>query len=229
MLIVAIRTLIMYAALLLSVRIMGKSELSKMSPFQLVIVFMIAELAAIPIDSSDASLINGLVAIFMLMFLQIFISFLSTKSELFKKFISGHPTVLIEKGKLNIKEMTSLRITTTDLLEQLRIQNCPSISDVEYAQLSVIQKAENSPVTPKDLDLSVTQGVLPAIIISDGNVYDSNLIFSGMSLVQFEDRLRKVGITNMHDVFLAFCDGEKRIHVYMIDEGSGTFAKEVII
>ena len=50
-----------------------------------------------------------------------------------------------------------------------------------------------------------------------------------MSLVQFEDRLRKVGITNMHDVFLAFCDGEKRIHVYMIDEGSGTFAKEVII
>ncbi|MFR0903110.1 MAG: DUF421 domain-containing protein, partial [Anaerovoracaceae bacterium] len=120
MLIVAIRTLIMYAALLLSVRIMGKSELSKMSPFQLVIVFMIAELAAIPIDSSDASLINGLVAIFMLMFLQIFISFLSTKSELFKKFISGHPTVLIEKGKLNIKEMTSLRITTTDLLEQLR-------------------------------------------------------------------------------------------------------------
>ena len=161
MLIVAIRTLIMYAALLLSVRIMGKSELSKMSPFQLVIVFMIAELAAIPIDSSDASLINGLVAIFMLMFLQIFISFLSTKSELFKKFISGHPTVLIEKGKLNIKEMTSLRITTTDLLEQLRIQNCPSISDVEYAimesngQLSVIQKAENSPVTPKDLDLSL--------------------------------------------------------------------------
>lgn len=235
MLIVAIRTLIMYAALLLSVRIMGKSELSKMSPFQLVIVFMIAELAAIPIDSSDASLINGLVAIFMLMFLQIFISFLSTKSELFKKFISGHPTVLIEKGKLNIKEMTSLRITTTDLLEQLRIQNCPSISDVEYAimesngQLSVIQKAEKSPVTPKDLDLSVTQGVFPAIIISDGNVYDSNLIFSGMSLVQFEDKLRKVGITNMHDVFLAFCDGEKRIHVYMIDEGSGTFAKEVII
>ena len=53
MLIVAIRTLIMYLVLLLAVRIMGKSELSKMSPFQLVIVFMIAELAAIPIDSAD--------------------------------------------------------------------------------------------------------------------------------------------------------------------------------
>ena len=79
MLIVAIRTLIMYLVLLLAVRIMGKSELSKMSPFQLVIVFMIAELAAIPIDSADASLINGIIAITMLMFLQVLISFLSIR------------------------------------------------------------------------------------------------------------------------------------------------------
>ena len=46
MLIVAIRTLILYSIVLFAVRLMGKSELSKMSPFQLVIVFMIAELAA---------------------------------------------------------------------------------------------------------------------------------------------------------------------------------------
>ena len=103
MLIVAIRTLIMYAALLFSVRMMGKSELSKMSAFQLVVVFMIAELAAIPIDSTDASLINGLVAIFTLMFLQVLISYISTKSEGFKTLISGRPSILIEKGKLNVR------------------------------------------------------------------------------------------------------------------------------
>ena len=235
MLIVAIRTLIMYGALLFSVRIMGKSELSKMSPFQLVIVFMIAELAAIPIDSADVSLINGLVAIFMLMFLQILISFLSTKSEFFKNFISDKPAILIEKGKLNTKELSSLRITSTDLLEQLRIQGCPSISDVEYAimesngQLSVIKKAENSPVTPSDLKLNVTQGVLPAIIISDGTLYDKNLTFSGVDLKKFEDKLRKAGITNIKDVFLAFCDENKQFHIYLTSENSGPFAKEVII
>ena len=48
MLIVAIRTFVLYIIVLIAVRIMGKSELSKMSPFQLVIVFMIAELAAMP-------------------------------------------------------------------------------------------------------------------------------------------------------------------------------------
>ena len=60
---------------------MGKSELSKMSPFQLVIVFMIAELASMPIDDPTTSLINGVMAIFTLMFLQVLIAFLSIKCE----------------------------------------------------------------------------------------------------------------------------------------------------
>jgi uncharacterized membrane protein YcaP (DUF421 family) len=147
MLIVTVRTLILYALVLLSVRLMGKSELSKMSPFQLVIVFMIAELAAIPIDDPEVSLINGIIAISTLTFLQILCSFLSIKSEAFKNFISGKPSILIEKGKLNIKELRRQRITNTDLLEQLRLMNYASISDVHYAimesngQLTVIPKA----------------------------------------------------------------------------------------
>lgn len=235
MLIVAIRTLIMYAALLFSVRMMGKSELSKMSAFQLVVVFMIAELAAIPIDSTDASLINGLVAIFTLMFLQVLISYISTKSEGFKTLISGRPSILIEKGKLNVRELSRLRISITDLLEQLRIQDCPSICDVQYAimesngQLSVIKKAVDKPVTPKDIDLAVSEGVLPAIIISDGNLYDRNLIYSGVDLVSFENRMRSAGIKDIKKVFLAFCDENKQFHIYLHDSASGPFIKEVKI
>lgn len=233
MLIVAIRTSIMYLAVLLAVRIMGKSELSKMSPFQFVIVFMIAELAAIPIDSTDASLSNGIAAIFMLMFLQVLISFLSIKSEAFKNFITGKPSMLIEKGKLNIKELRRQRITSTDLLEQLRLENCPSISDVDYAilesngQLSVIPKAKNKPVTPKDMSLTVSDGALPAIIISDGHVYDRNLVLAGLSHCDLENKIRTVGIQSLKDIFLAFCDSEKNLHIYLVSEDMGPYAKEV--
>ena len=235
MLIIAIRTLIMYAALLFSVRVMGKSELSKMSPFQLVIVFMIAELAAIPIDSAEASLINGLVAIFTLMFLQVLISFLSTKSEFFKNFISGRPSILVEKGKLNIRELTRLRITTTDLMEQLRIQGCPSISDVEYAimesngELSVIEKAGSAPLTPNDMKLSVTQGALPVIIVSDGHLYDQNLLLTGLEEGAFRAQMKKAGAGDFKEVFLAFCDESKKIHVYLRDSHGGAYAREVLL
>ncbi|MBR4409728.1 MAG: DUF421 domain-containing protein [Firmicutes bacterium] len=233
MLIVAVRTLILYALVLFAIRLMGKSELSKMSPFQLVIVFMIAELAAIPIDDPDVSLINGIVAIFTLMFLQIVCSFLSVRSEGFKNFISGKPAILIEKGKLNIKELKRLRITTTDLMEQLRLENCPSICNVQYAimesngQLSVIQKADVRPVTPQDLHLSSVDGMIPLILIADGIVYHRNLIMLNLKETDFQHRLAEKGITSYKSVFLAVSDEKKQIHVYMKDNRGQCFTQEV--
>ena len=233
MLIVAIRTFILYTTVLFAVRMMGKSELSKMSPFQMVILFMIAELAAIPIDSTSASLINGVMAIVTLMFLQIFISWLSTKCEWFKNFITDKPSVLVEKGKLNIKELKRLRITTTDLMEQLRLENCPSLSDVQYAvmesngQLTVIPKAKNRPLTPKDIELAVTEGVLPMLIISDGKLYEKNLLALGMSREAFEAKLKKSGFESHKNIFLAFFDENKQLHAYLASEKGSGMSEEV--
>ena len=229
MLIVAIRTLILYAAVLFAVRMMGKSELSKMSPFQMVVLFMIAELAAIPIDSTSASLVNGVMAIFTLMFLQIMISFLSTKFEWFK----NKPSVLIEKGRINIKELKKLRITNTDLMEQLRLENCPSLADVEYAimesngQLTVIPKAENKPVTPKDIELAVTEGTLPKLIFSDGKLYEKNLLSLGISKEALDAKLKAANLKGYENIFLGFYDENKQIHLYHSSDKTVPFTAEV--
>ena len=235
MLIVAIRTFVLYIIVLIAVSIMGKSELSKMSPFQLVIVFMIAELAAMPIDDPSTSLINGVMAIFTLMLLQVLISFLSIKSEKFKNLVSGKPSILIEKGKLNIKELKKLRITSTDLLEQLRLANCPSLSDVEYAimeangPLTVIPKAEQKPLTPKDMGLTVNDGLLPMVVVSDGTVYNKNLLAAGVPEELFRQKLRDSGISSYKDIFLAFYDENKSFHVYLYSDNAVPFASEVKI
>ena len=217
MLIVAIRTFILYSSLLFTLRLMGKSELSKMSPFQLTVVFMIAELAAIPLDSIDTSLVNGLIAIFMLTLLQILISYFSTKSEWFKNFMSGRPSIIIEKGKLNIEEIRKQRISLTDLMEQLRIKSCSSISDIAYAIIE----------TNGELSLITKGQAFSAIIISDGNLYEENLRFSGLDYQTFETKLRKAGITSYKEVFLALCDQNKTLHVFM--DNNTPFAKEIKI
>ena len=69
--VVFIRTILIYFIVLFVIRMMGKAELSKMSPFQMVIVFMIAELATIPIESPEVSLVTGTTAIFTLMFIHL--------------------------------------------------------------------------------------------------------------------------------------------------------------
>lgn len=232
MIIIFVRTVILYMLVLFVIRIMGKAELSKMSPFQLIVVFMIAELASIPIDSPDVSMITGVTAIFTLMFIQVFISFISLKNEKFKNFFSGKPSILIEKGQINQKEMRKQRITINDLMEQLRIGSAASISEVEYAimesngALSIIQKAGNKPLTAEDLDITKPRETMPVVFISDGTMYRKNVLQAGWSEDRLAKELAALGISSHANVFLAFCDGNSNLHVFLSNEEK-TEAREI--
>lgn len=232
MTIILIRTVILYLIILFVMRIMGKAELSKMSPFQLIISFMIAELAAIPIEAPDVSMINGVTAIFTLLFLQVLISFLSIKSERLKNLFSGTPSVLIDKGKINQGELKKLRITINDLMEQLRIGSCPSISDVEYAvmesngALSIIPKAGKKNLTAEDMSIEKERESMPVVLITDGILYRNNIETAGWNEAQLKEALSSNGISRYKDVFLAFCDEHSRLHIFMPNEKEA-FAKEI--
>lgn len=234
MALVLIRTVILYFLVLLTFRIMGKSELSEMSPFQLVIVFMIAELAAIPIESTTSSLLNGIAAIFALMFLQTLLSTIAVKCEWFKNFINGRPSILIEKGEINQKELRDLRITLNDLQEQLRIKDIYSFSDVEFAimesngELSVIPKASKRNVTVSDLGIKENEIYLPVVVISDGTLYERNLLKLNLDSDKLKDILRRYNLFSYKDVFLAFTDDEKKLHIYVSDNDDNK-AKEVAV
>ena len=207
MIIVCIRTLILYLVVLFALRLMGKSELSKMSTFQMVVLFMIAELASIPIDEPSSSLINGAMAIFTI------------KNELFKNFINGRPSIIIDKGMINVREMEKLRITINDLFEQLRLGNCPSISDVEYAvmesngELSIIAKTD--------------QEKLPVVLISDGTIYEENLEKTSTDYNTLLCMLQAKGIERIEEVFVAFYDGKNMFHVYPVPQPRQKFSSEV--
>lgn len=232
MTIILFRTVILYFIVLFVIRIMGKGELSKMSPFQLIVIFMIAELASIPIESPDVSMITGVTAIFALLFLQVFISFISIKSEKLKNFFNGKPSVLINKGDINYKELNKLRITINDLMEQLRIGNMSAVSEVEYAvmesngELSVIPKAGKKPLTAEDMSISKQPEIMPVVFISDGIIYSKNIYQSGWTEKQLAAELSKLNISDSRSVFLAFCDGSSKLHVYMHDKNKKT-AKEI--
>lgn len=234
MIIILIRTVILYLIVLFTIRIMGKAELSKMSPFQLVVIFMIAELAAIPIESSDASLLKGAAGIFALTFLQILISYISIKSETFKNFINGKPSVLIEKGEINEKELRNLRISINDLLEQLRLENAPSLSEVEYAimesngDLSVIPKSDRKPLTPSDMGITKESEIMPLILISDGILYRKNLYSLGWDETFLKSELSAVNLHSYKEVFFAFCDEKRQLHIY-VSSSDRKKAREVTV
>ncbi|MEN6327492.1 MAG: DUF421 domain-containing protein, partial [Syntrophomonas sp.] len=164
---VIIRTLILYTATVVLLRIMGKRQIGQLQPYELVVIIMISELAAIPMQNTGIPIINGLIPIFILVAAEITLSHLSLKSERARGIICGKPSVLIENSKIMENELKRLRYNINDLLEQLRLKNVPDIADVEFAiletsgHLSVILKSQKRPVVPQDLNISPEYEGLP--------------------------------------------------------------------
>lgn len=233
MLIILIRTIILYFIVLFVIRVMGKAELSKMDPFEMIVLFMIAELAAIPIESLDIPLLNGAASIITLLFLQVTLSFLSTKSRKINYILNGKPSILIDRGNINLKEMKSQRITVDDLMEQLRLKNFPSPADIDYAvleangDLSVIPKPDKAPLTPADMGIPASSKIMPMVLISDGQLYKKNLKALGKEESFLRKELSKAKLTDFNQVFLCFYDENRQLHVFPKGDGKQGSLKEV--
>ena len=146
MTIIFIRTITLYIFVIIAMRIMGKRQIGEMQPSELVVTIMISELAAMPAQMTGIPIINSIIPILTLVIVEIFISFFALKSPKMRRIISGKPSVVIVNGVINWKEMEKLRLNIDDLLEELRLANCPKIADVKRAivenngKLSVEQK-----------------------------------------------------------------------------------------
>ncbi len=219
MLILPVRTIILYLLVVLIIRIMGKHQIGQLQPFELVITIMISELAAVPMQDTDIPLLHGIIPILTLLFIQISLSLLSLKSEKARRIICGGPSILIENGKINQPELARLRYNLNDLLEQLRLKNMPNIADVEYAiletsgKLSIIPKSQKRPVNPEDLHLDTPYEGLPVTLIVDGALKEKNLASLNLSPEWLRGELNKFGLQTWEQVLLASMDTSGRLYL----------------
>jgi len=227
LLILTVRAVILYFLVVLIVRLMGKHQIGQLQPYELVITIMISELAAVPMQDTDIPLINGIVPILTLLFLQISLSFLSLKSEAAQRLICGGPSILIENGKINEYELTRLRFNLNDLLEQLRLKDVPNIADVEYAimetsgKLSVITKSQRRAVSPEDLQLETGYEGMPISLIVDGVLKKDNLSRVKLDENWLKNELEKFGLKKWQDVFLASLDTTGKLFLQPKKKRSG--------
>lgn len=149
---IIIKTFILYFYIVLVYRLMGKKEVGKLSIIDLIVSILIAELAAMSIESTDRSIFISIVPILVLVIIQIVLSYISLKNEKIRKLIDGTPTTIIKEGKIKFNEMAKLRYGLDDLITQLREQGIKSVEEVDYAilenngKLSVFQKTKDYPM-----------------------------------------------------------------------------------
>ena len=207
MLITVYRTIIVYVAVIIGVRLMGKRQIGDMQPSELVVTLLLSEIAATPIQDTNQPLLYGVCSIFTLVALEIIISLLALKSFFVRKLLSGKSVILIKDGIIDKKELKRVRMTVLDLVELLRGQDVFDISTVSFAvletggSLSVLLKRGEQPATANDIGISSPPAELPLPVISDGKILKESLKALEIDQKTVERKLKKKDL-KISQVFL---------------------------
>ena len=103
MLVTFIRAIILYIIVLIVMRLMGKREIGQLQPFELAISIMIADLASVPMTELGIPITNGIIPILGLLIMHMLISIINMKSLKMRTIMSGQPSLLIYRGKIDEK------------------------------------------------------------------------------------------------------------------------------
>ena len=142
MLILVVRTLILYGMVIVAMRIMGIRQLGELQPSELVVAIMISDLASVPMQAIDIPLLSGIIPVLTLIVAEVMMSYLSLKSKNIRKFLSGEPSIVVYDGCINEAELKKLRFNINDLLEdhiwltkELKKRNIKDVKEIFVASL----------------------------------------------------------------------------------------------
>ncbi len=167
-LIVLTRTLFFYFFILFSYRIMGKREIGQLSISDLTISILIAELVAISIENRNDATILTIIPIVLLVFLEVLLAFVQLKFNKLRILMDGKPSLIVQDGKLNVKEMIKQRYSLDDLLLSLRENQISGLNEVDYA---ILETNGRLSIFKKD-----KKGIYPLPVIIDGIVDNDALL-----------------------------------------------------
>lgn len=144
---IALSGVVIYFLLIIFINLYGKRSISNLSMHDYVVTIAMGSIVATTIISKDASILDGLVGILILLSLQFLVTFLSRNDSRFFRVMNSAPKVLFLEGEFIEKNMKSNRFTRDEIYSVIREQG-QTTSDQIYAvviesngALSVIKSA----------------------------------------------------------------------------------------
>ena len=119
-----------YISLIVILRISGKRTLSKMNMFDFVITVALGSTFATIILSKDVALVEGLLALALLVFLQYVVAWLSIHSKAFQKLVKGEPSLLFYRGRFLHDALREERIAVEEIRAAARSNGISDMSQL---------------------------------------------------------------------------------------------------
>ncbi|HJA24892.1 MAG TPA: DUF421 domain-containing protein [Candidatus Fournierella merdigallinarum] len=198
MLVLLLRTLMIYLLIVAAMRLMGKRQLGELQPSELVSTILISNLASISIESPEVPLAASLAPVCLIVVLELVASALCYKSPRAAKILSGSPVAVIRSGKIDQSALRELRFSASDLLEALRGKDVFDPGEVDYAlietngSLSVCKTPGSDTPTRDDMNIPPPKAKTPLVpLVIDGQPLADNLAWCGKDKAWLERTLKK--------------------------------------
>lgn len=221
--IVLLRSIIIFFLTLILIRIMGKVNLSKTTPFKFVSYIVIAIIASLMSLGLIQNIIFGFISLAVWIVFSIALDYLSIKSNWIHDFINGRETILIKDSKIMEENLQKVRYTGEELLRDLRSKNAFNMADVEFAvmestgELNILLKSDKKPVTARDLKIKVATLSEPETVILDGTVLDEHLANRGLNREWLNSQLSNYGVS-LDNVFIGQIDSSGDLFIDLFDD-----------
>ena len=209
MVVIFLRTLIIFLTLLVVMRLMGKRQIGEMQPFEFIVTLIVADLACIPMSDVSIPLLYGIVSIITLFLLHQLLSLIEQSGDVAKKVISGKPSIVINKNGVDFLELKKNNLGVDDLIESMRALGYFSLDDVSYAIFE-----SNGKLSALESEKEEKGTSVPLLIINMGKIVERNLSVLKTSA----DRIEQVLTSRQKNV--------KDVEVMTIDGNGRTYCKE---
>ncbi|MCF0148942.1 MAG: DUF421 domain-containing protein [Clostridium sp.] len=231
MFIVLLRTVFLYALVILVIRLMGKRQIGELQPYEFVITIMISDLAALPMQDTRLPLILGVIPIVTLLFIKTLLSILQLKSQKARKILEGEPCILIARGKIRYEALKKQQINLDELMEEIRLAGYFDLSEIEYGILENNGKmsfltsnnsssSSNSGSSGSSNSSSNQKPRLPIIYVLDGELNRNALTSSPKGDEWIINELKKHKVNSIKDVLIAMTDTNGRF-IYQLHKDKG--------
>lgn len=204
MALIFIRTTIIFITLLIVMRLMGKSQIGEMQPFEFVITLVIAELACIPMADTSIPLLYGIIAIIAIFVLHQIVWLLDLWFKPVKTAVCGKPSLVINRDGIDEYQLKTNNLDISDLIESMRVAGYFSLDDVYYGlyeangSFSALEKEQ------KSQSLSV-------LLIDGGKADKKNIALCGLTQDDLDNFLKEQN-AKLKDVLVMTVSGDGRVY-----------------
>ncbi|HHU72396.1 MAG TPA: DUF421 domain-containing protein [Clostridiales bacterium] len=218
-LVVLVRAIIGFFSLLIFARILGKEQISQLTFFDYILGITIGSIASeLTVDLSSRAWPHwvGLITWASLAYLM---EIISLKWRYAAKYIEGEPAIVIMNGRIMEDVLRKMKIRISDIMVLLRNKGVFDLNEVDYVimepngQISVLKKSEHLPLTPKDMNISVSPTGISTELIYDGEIFEENLREMNKDTKWLMKELKKRGIKDVSEVFLATLNDAGSLYV----------------